>query len=249
MNIIEFISVSKHYSMGEVTVTALDRVDFAVAPGDFVAITGPSGSGKSTMLNLMGCLDTASSGEVRVLGKSVASLTEGQLDTLRSRTFGMIFQSFNLVPVLTALENVGLPLHLQQLSRAEIRERAMDALKAVGLERFSTFKPDQLSGGQRQRVAIARALATRPRLMLADEPTASLDTDNALALVDLMKKLNVEQGVSFVFSTHDERLLRHVKQVVELHDGHLSAAPAAIAGVSAATPKGFANLVLTGARP
>ncbi|MCX7293669.1 ABC transporter ATP-binding protein [Janthinobacterium sp.] len=227
MNIIEFVSVSKHYRMGEVNVTALDKVNFSVAEGDFVAITGPSGSGKSTMLNLMGCLDIPSAGEILVLGKSVASMSESELDSLRSRTFGMIFQSFNLVPVLTAQENVGLPLHLQQLSRGEIRQRAMAALQAVGLERFAGFKPDQLSGGQRQRVAIARALACRPKLMLADEPTASLDTENAMALVDLMKKLNTEQGVSFVFSTHDERLLQHVNQVVELHDGILTGLPAA----------------------
>jgi len=222
MNIIEFISVSKNYRMGEVDVTALDRVNFTVSQGDFVAITGPSGSGKTTMLNLIGCLDTPSAGEIRVLGKSTSLLSEGELDTLRSRTFGMIFQSFNLVPVLTARENVALPLHLHGLSRTEIKARAHEALRSVGLERFANFKPDQMSGGQRQRVAIARALASRPQLMLADEPTASLDTTNALSLVALMKKLNTEHGVSFVFSTHDDRLLSQVDQIVELRDGILT---------------------------
>lgn len=233
MNIIEFVSVSKRYRMGEVDVVALDKVDFIVPEGDFVAITGPSGSGKTTMLNLIGCLDFASEGKILVGGRPVAELAESELDMLRSRTFGMIFQSFNLIPVLTAQENVALPLHLQKLARDEICSRALAALDAVGLGRFAGFKPDQLSGGQRQRVAIARALAARPKLMLADEPTASLDSANAEALVVLMKKLNEDQGVSFVFSTHDERLLRHVRRVVELQDGKLHAVRDGTASVGA----------------
>ena len=233
MNIIEFVSVSKRYRMGEVEVVALDKVDFVVPEGDFVAITGPSGSGKTTMLNLIGCLDFASEGTILVAGRPVADLAESELDMLRSRTFGMIFQSFNLIPVLTAQENVALPLHLQKLPRDEIRSRALAALDAVGLGRFAAFKPDQLSGGQRQRVAIARALVARPKLMLADEPTASLDSANAQALVVLMKKLNEEQGVSFVFSTHDERLLRHVRRIVELQDGKLHASRGGSGGAGA----------------
>ncbi|MNF30305.1 Lipoprotein-releasing system ATP-binding protein LolD [compost metagenome] len=222
MILIEFESVSKHYQLGEIEVTALDSVNFAVRRGDFVAITGPSGSGKTTMLNLIGCLDSPTSGEIRVLGQPVTCLDEKALDTLRSRTYGIIFQSFNLVPVLTALENVALPLHLHPLKSSEIRERALAALCAVGLGRFADFRPDQLSGGQRQRVAVARALVTKPKLILADEPTASLDTASALSLVELMKQLNTEQGVTFVFSTHDQRLLQHVRRVVELRDGSLS---------------------------
>ncbi|MFP5392912.1 MAG: ABC transporter ATP-binding protein [Gammaproteobacteria bacterium] len=221
MNIIEFDSVSKRYRMGTLEVAALKQVDFVVPEGDFVALTGPSGSGKTTMLNLIGCLDDPSEGRILVEGRAVGDLSERELDRLRSRTFGMIFQSFNLVPVLTARENVALPLYLQKLGRAEIEARAEAALKAVGLEPFAGFRPDQLSGGQRQRVAVARALVTRPRLVLADEPTASLDSANAEALVLLMKQLNEEQGVSFVFSTHDERLLRHVPRIVELRDGEL----------------------------
>ncbi|OHX13426.1 ABC transporter ATP-binding protein [Chromobacterium sphagni] len=222
MNLVEFASVTKRYQLGDVEVVALDGVSFAVQPGDFVAITGPSGSGKTTMLNLIGCLDAPSSGEMRVMGKAVSSLDEQALDQLRSRTFGMIFQNFNLIPVLTAEENVALPLHLHGLSRQEMRKRSQDALRAVGLERFAGFRPDQLSGGQRQRVAVARALVTRPQLILADEPTASLDTTNAIALVELMKQLNADHGVTFVFSTHDDRLLQHVRRIVELRDGKLS---------------------------
>ncbi|WP_444943386.1 ABC transporter ATP-binding protein [Microbulbifer sp. ZKSA006] len=222
MNLVEFESVTKRYQLGEVQVTALNSVDFTVQKGDFVAITGPSGSGKTTMLNLIGCLDSATSGEIRVAGQAVSQLSDRQLDTLRSRTYGIIFQNFNLVPVLSALENVMLPLYLHRLSKAEMRRRAQASLAAVNLSRFAGFRPDQLSGGQRQRVAVARALVTEPKLILADEPTASLDTASALSLVELMKQLNREQGVTFVFSTHDQRLLQHVKRVVELRDGHLS---------------------------
>lgn len=222
MNLVQFSSVSKRYTLGETHVTALNDVDFDVRPGDFVAITGPSGSGKTTMLNLIGCLDSPSSGQVSINGETVDSLGESELDRLRSRSFGMIFQNFNLIPVLTALENVSLPLHLHGFKRQQMRERAQEALAAVGLDCYAAFKPDQLSGGQRQRVAVARALVTRPHLILADEPTASLDTANALALIDLMKQLNTERGVTFVFSTHDDRLLRQVSRIVELRDGHLS---------------------------
>jgi len=222
MNLVEFESVTKHYRLGEVEVTALDRVDFAVRKGDFVAITGPSGSGKTTMLNLIGCLDSPTSGEIRIAGQPVSGLDDRALDQLRSRSFGIIFQNFNLVPVLTALENVMLPLYLHRLTKAEMHRRACAALAAVGLTRFADFRPDQLSGGQRQRVAVARALVTEPKLILADEPTASLDTASALSLVELMKQLNAERRMTFVFSTHDQRLLQHVHRVVELRDGQLS---------------------------
>lgn len=234
MNLVEFESVSKSYRLGEVEVTALDSVDFTVQRGDFVALTGPSGSGKTTMLNLIGCLDSPTSGEIRVLGQPVSQLDGRALDTLRSRTYGIIFQNFNLVPVLTALENVMLPLHLHRLSKSDMERRARAALESVGLARFADFRPDQLSGGQRQRVAVARALVTEPKLILADEPTASLDTASALSLVELMKKLNTEQQVTFVFSTHDQRLLEHVSRVVELRDGRLSSTRAAAADSGAA---------------
>lgn len=223
MELIRLKAVTKQYKLGDVEVVALDGIDFTVKSGDFVAITGPSGSGKTTMLNLIGGLDTPTRGTIQVKGESIESLDERSLDVLRSRTFGMVFQHFNLIPVLSAEENVALPLHLHGLTARDIRNRATQALRNVGLERFLTFRPDQLSGGQRQRVAIARALVTEPSLILADEPTASLDTENAMALVELMKLLNRNQGVTFVFSTHDDRLLRHVDQVAELRDGRLVA--------------------------
>jgi putative ABC transport system ATP-binding protein len=241
MKIVEFISVTKRYRLGGIDVTALDRVNLCVQQGDFVAITGPSGSGKTSLLNLIACLDTPTDGEVRVMEQPVRALDERQIDQLRSRSFGMIFQDFHLVPVLTAFENVMLPLHLHRLPRAQMRQRTEEVLHAVGLEGRAGAWPEQLSGGQRQRLAIARALVTRPRLILADEPTASLDTGNALALVALMKQLNEESGVTFVFSTHDERLLRQVKRVLELRDGRLSVARG-VSPVLTRAPAGRAHL-------
>jgi putative ABC transport system ATP-binding protein len=219
--LVELKSVTKTYRLGEVTVNALDDVSLSIDEGAFTALTGPSGSGKTTLLNLIGCLDRPDTGVVLIDGRPTGNLGENQLDHLRSRVAGMIFQSFNLVPVLTARENVELPLHLHPLSRAERAARVDDALASVGLTRWADFQPDRMSGGQRQRVAVARALVMKPRLILADEPTASLDTANAVALVDLMRQLNQEQRVTFLFSTHDDRLLRSVSEVVELRDGRI----------------------------
>jgi putative ABC transport system ATP-binding protein len=218
-NLIELHSVSKHYRLGDVTIPALTDVNLAIEEGEFMAITGPSGSGKTTLLNLIGCLDLPTSGKVLLDGKSVAECSEKELDILRSRTLGMIFQSFNLVPVLTARENIELPLYLHRLSAGEREQRVRHAMASVGIERFADHLPDKLSGGQRQRVGIARALATRPRLILADEPTANLDSVNALAIIDEMRQLNRQQGVTFVFSTHDDRLLGSVDHVVQVCDG------------------------------
>lgn len=238
MTLVELIAVSKVYVMGEVSVTALEGVDLRIDRGDFLALTGPSGSGKTTLLNLIGCLDLPTEGEVRIEGTATSRMRERELDQLRSRTFGMIFQSFNLIPVLTARENVALPLNLQPLSRGEREARVQEALNRVGLENFAGFLPDRLSGGQRQRVAVARALVTRPRLILADEPTASLDSANAFALVGLMRELNREHGVTFVFSTHDDRLLGQVRGVVEMRDGRIVARHAAPRGPSVANAPG-----------
>jgi putative ABC transport system ATP-binding protein len=235
--IVELKSVSKTYRLGEVTVNALENIDLSIESGAFLALTGPSGSGKTTLLNLVACLDVPTHGEVRIDGVATANLSEREMDRLRSRSIGMIFQSFNLVPVLNARENVALPLHLHAMSAAERAQRAADALTAVGLEQFATFIPDRLSGGQRQRVAIARALVTRPRLILADEPTASLDSANAFALVELMRELNQKNGVTFVFSTHDDRLLQNVLQVVELRDGRLAASPTLVHDARRASPR------------
>jgi putative ABC transport system ATP-binding protein len=218
-NLIELHSVSKHYRLGEVTIPALTDVDLAIGEGEFIAITGPSGSGKTTLLNLIGCLDLPTGGKVLLGGKSVAECSEKELDILRSRTLGMIFQSFNLIPVLTARENIELPLYLHRLSASEREQRVRHAMASVGIERFADHLPDKLSGGQRQRVGIARALVTRPRLILADEPTANLDSANALAIIEEMRQLNRQQGVTFVFSTHDDRLLKSVDHVVQVRDG------------------------------
>jgi len=219
--LIELKSVSKHYLLGQVTVPALSAIDLAVEAGEFLAITGPSGSGKTTLLNLVGCLDLPTAGEVLVGGRSTAECSERELDQLRSRTLGMIFQAFNLVPVLTVRENVALPLQLRKLSRRECEQRVGHALESVGIAKFDGQLPDKLSGGQRQRVGIARALVTRPRIILADEPTANLDSANALGIIELMRQLNREQGVTFVFSTHDDRLLKSVDRVVTVRDGRL----------------------------
>lgn len=238
MTLVELVAVSKIYLMGEISVTALECVDLRIDQGEFLALTGPSGSGKTTLLNLIGCLDLPTEGEVRLEGTATSRMRERELDRLRSRTFGMIFQSFNLIPVLTARENVALPLHLQPLSDGEREARVQEALNWVGLESFASFLPDRLSGGQRQRVAVARALVTRPRLILADEPTASLDSANAFALVGLMRELNREHGVTFVFSTHDDRLLGQVQEVVEMRDGRIVARRAAARGSNVANACG-----------
>lgn len=224
MAIVEAVAVTKTYPLGDTTVNALDGVDLTVRQGDFLALTGPSGSGKTTLLNLIGCLDLPTSGDVRIHGVRTTELGEAALDQLRSRTFGMIFQSFNLIPVLNVTENVALPLHLHGTTVSERQERVANAIAAVGLAPFASSLPDRLSGGQRQRVAIARALVTAPRLILADEPTASLDSVNAFALIELMQSLNRDKGVTFVFSTHDDRLLRNVRDIVTLRDGRIVAA-------------------------
>ncbi|WP_027801576.1 ABC transporter ATP-binding protein [Paraburkholderia dilworthii] len=222
MSLVEVKSVTRQFRLGQLSVRALDDVSLQIETGAFAALTGPSGSGKTTLLNLIACLDMPDSGSVLIDGTATSQLSESQLDRLRSRSIGMIFQSFNLVPVLNARENVELPLRLHALSVKERWDRVDEALDAVGLLKFAGQRPDSLSGGQRQRVAIARALAVRPRLVLADEPTASLDSGNAFALVDLMRTLNEAHGVTFLFSTHDDRLLGNVRDVIELRDGRIT---------------------------
>jgi len=183
---------------------------------------GPSGSGKTTLLNIIGCVDTATSGTVRVGGEETTTLSDRKLTHLRLRTIGFIFQTFNLVPVLTALENVEFPLLLQGgLSNSEVREKSRQLLSSVGLSEHEKHKPAELSGGQRQRVAIARALVSGPSLVLADEPTANLDSENGESILQLMQQMNTERGTTFVFSTHDPQVLRYAKTVVHIHDGRL----------------------------
>ncbi len=221
MNILEFHNVKKDYRLGETTVRALRGVDLAVQQGEFAAILGASGSGKTTLLNLAGAIDDPSEGSVIINGKDVSRLSDNEKAELRTKTIGYVFQTFNLVSVLTALENVMLALQIRGGKRSAIREAAKDRLDEVGLADFMHHRPDKLSGGQRQRVAIARALVTKPLLIFADEPTANLDHETASSIIDLMKELNETDKATFIFSTHDQRLIDRVKRVVRLEDGRI----------------------------
>jgi len=210
----------KNYTLGNVVVPALRGVTLDVVEGDFIAIAGPSGSGKTTLLNLIGCVDTPTSGTVEVEGKDTRRLSERQLTTLRLHTIGFIFQSFNLVSVLSVFQNVELPLLLQRrLSGSERAQRVMSLLDRVGIREYANHRPSELSGGQRQRVAIARALVTRPGIVLADEPTANLDSVTGQHILDLMKELNRTEKTTFIFSTHDQRVMAHANAIVRLADG------------------------------
>jgi putative ABC transport system ATP-binding protein len=219
--LLELKNVGKHYRMGQARVPVLSGIDLQIAAGEMLAIGGPSGSGKSTLCNLFGLIDEPSEGEVLFEGQATQNLSDGQCSRLRSRRIGFVFQRFNLLPVLTALENVSLPLHLQSVATAEAKRRAAEFLDLVGLSDFSSHRPDQLSGGQQQRVALARALVTRPGLVIADEPTANLDTNTALDILNHMQNLNEETGTCFVFATHDDRLLTRVARRLKLEDGRI----------------------------
>jgi putative ABC transport system ATP-binding protein len=215
-------NVSKVYQTGEVPVTALKEVTFSISKGAFLAIIGPSGSGKTTLLNLIGCLDKPSGGRLTVVGEDVSSLGKADAALFRGKFIGFIFQSFNLIPVLTAYENVEYPLFMvRNIPAANRRKEVGDLLAAVGMIDQQHKKPDQLSGGQKQRVAIARALVTHPKLVLADEPTANLDHDTAMNILALMKKIREEMGTTFVFSTHDSRIIGQAESIYRLEDGML----------------------------
>ena len=218
---IELCNVSKDYQLGNVLVPALKNVNLTIKKGAFMSIVGPSGSGKSTLLTLVASLDVPSKGELFFNGLSIKKLTSSQLATLRLKSIGIIFQSFNLVPVLHAFENVEYPLLLQNIPRSERRQRVAYLLKAVGLDSRHHHKPDELSGGQRQRVGIARALVTRPSLIIADEPTANLDSHTALSIIELLRRLNKEDGATFIFSTHDNNVVRLTDEVIRLKDGEI----------------------------
>jgi putative ABC transport system ATP-binding protein len=222
-SIVSIQNVVKEYQLGKTVVPALRGVDLEVGEGEFVAIAGPSGSGKTTLLNLIGCVDTASSGMVRVAGRDTKDLNDRQLTELRLKTLGFIFQSFNLVPVLDVFQNVEFPLLLQGgLGTAERASRVGRLLEEVGLAQHSKHRPNELSGGQRQRVAIARALVTRPQIVLADEPTANLDSKTGETIIDLMKEMNRLEKTTFIFSTHDAKVMAHAKAVVRLEDGRIA---------------------------
>jgi putative ABC transport system ATP-binding protein len=212
--------VSKTYRLGSQTVTALADVSLTIHGGEFMAVAGPSGSGKTTLLNLIGCLDVPTSGEIAIDGEPITRLTAGRRADLRARKLGFIFQTFNLIPVLTAWENVEYPLLIHRRG-GEAAERVRRALEQVGLGERARHRPSELSGGQQQRVAIARALVSEPALVLADEPTANLDSATGREIVDLMRRLNRERGTTFVFSTHDPRIMSAADRVVEISDGRL----------------------------
>jgi len=214
--------VTKDYELGRTTVAALRGVSLSVEPGEFMAVAGPSGSGKSTLLNLIGCLDHPTSGRVLIDERDVAALDDNALSDLRARRIGFIFQTFNLIPVLSALENVEFPLLLRG-SKNGGRARALRALDEVGLQDFSHHRPDELSGGQRQRVAVARALVTDPVIVLADEPTANLDSATGEAIISLMLEINRRDGTTFIFSTHDPKVMVHAHRVLRLADGRIQA--------------------------
>ncbi|MGY8640072.1 MAG: ABC transporter ATP-binding protein [Verrucomicrobiales bacterium] len=221
MTVVETQKLQKSYHFGDTEVQALRNVDLTISESEFVAIWGPSGSGKSTLCNLIGLLDDPTSGEITLGDKSAAHLSDAQKSDLRNSTIGFVFQNFNLIPVLSALENVMLPIQIQGVGNAEARERALSLLDEVDLSDRSGHRPQKMSGGQQQRVAIARALVTEPVLVIADEPTANLDTENANLIIDLMRKVNQSRGAAFIFSTHDDRLLDRVDRKVHLQDGEI----------------------------
>ncbi len=219
--VVELRGVHKTYRLGQHVVPALQGIDLAVQRGEMLALTGPSGSGKSTILNLCGLIDQADLGEVWLGGRAVSGLNETARTLLRRDALGFIFQSFNLVPVMTVAENVDYPLFIAGVPAAERRERVAAQLHAVGLQDHAQHRPDALSGGQRQRVAIARALVKRPRLVIADEPTASLDSKTADQVLDLMRERGHAEGAAFVIATHDARLTQRCDRVLALLDGKL----------------------------
>jgi putative ABC transport system ATP-binding protein len=231
MAIISVRDVTKVYLLGKTEVQALRGVTLDVEQGEFLSIAGPSGSGKTTLLNLVGCVDTPTAGTVTVAGKDTSRLSERALTDLRLHQIGFIFQSFNLVQVLSVFQNVEFPLLLQGgLTKGERAARVQALLEAVGIGGYGRHRPSELSGGQRQRVAVARALVTRPALVLADEPTANLDSQTGQNIIDLMRDLNRKDGVTFVFSTHDPKVMAHASAIVRIADGQVAgreAAPAA----------------------
>jgi putative ABC transport system ATP-binding protein len=219
--VIELSGITKLYQLGETGFAALDHVDLTIQENEFLALTGPSGSGKSTMMNILGCLDTPTSGQYRLDGIEVAGLDEDELATVRNQKIGFVFQNFYLMPRMTALENVAQPLIYRGLSPARRREQAELALGRVGLSDRIRHRPNELSGGQRQRVAVARALVGHPELLLADEPTGNLDSRTAREIMDLFTQLHAE-GQTVVVVTHDPGIAAYCKRLVRLHDGHVA---------------------------
>lgn len=223
MEVVKIENVTRSYKVGTVETQALRGVNLSIENGEFTALVGPSGSGKTTLLQLIGCLDQPTGGSVWIDGKDVTRLNRNQRADMRRGHIGFIFQFFALIPTLTAYENVEMPLLLNGHSPKDRRERVMELLNAVDLVDRAKNRPDQLSGGQQQRIAIARALAPKPALILADEPTANLDTENGKQVMQTMEKLNKDTGVTFVFATHDPRVIQYARRVITLRDGMIVA--------------------------
>ncbi len=222
MNIIEIRELKKNYPLGTTTVHALRGIDMNIIEGDFLSIVGPSGSGKTTLLNIIGCIDSASEGSVKIGGVEITSLNDIEVTDMRLNRIGFIFQTFNLIPVLNVVENVEFPLLLmKKFTKAEVRKRADKLIDEVGLTDHAHHRPAELSGGQRQRVAIARALVTNPDIVLADEPTANLDSVTGGQILELMKEMNRIEKTTFIFSTHDENVLRYARDILKIRDGVL----------------------------
>ncbi len=221
MNVIETKNIRRIYHQGEIEVNALNDVTIAFEKGEFTAIIGPSGSGKTTFLNAIGGLDKPTSGEVFINNTDITKLSENELIDFRLQHIGFVFQSYNLIPVLTAKENVEFIMLLQEIPKQEREKRAIQLLTEVGLSSQINRRPNQLSGGQQQRVAVARALASKPKFVLADEPTANLDSTSTSDLLDIMQALNKEEGMTFIFSTHDQRVMDRAKRIITLEDGKI----------------------------
>jgi len=224
MALLELNKVKKIYQQGKIKVPALRGVDLEVEEGEFTTIFGPSGSGKTTLLNMIGCLDTPTEGEISLSGKNVSDLSKKALAMIRRYNIGFVFQAYNLIPVLTAYENVEFAIRLtDHSSESQMKEKVLKILAEVGLKGLESRRPNELSGGEKQRVAIARALVKEPKLVLADEPTANLDSKTAADVVDIMRKMNKELGTTFIFSTHDPAVMKYASRFINLKDGMISA--------------------------
>jgi putative ABC transport system ATP-binding protein len=221
MKIVECVDVCKTYRQGQIEVPALEDISFSIEKGEFVAVAGPSGSGKTTLLNLIGGLDTADVGRIVIDGKSLDQLSATALARLRLQRVGFVFQAYNLIPVLSAVENVEFVMLLQGISARERRQRARAILDEVGLAEKYNRRPAELSGGQQQRVAVARAIVSNPSIVLADEPTANLDSKTGHGLLEMMQHMNTEKNVTFIFSTHDKMVMDYARRLILLHDGRL----------------------------
>jgi len=224
MALLELNKVKKIYQQGKIKVPALRGIDLAVEPGEFTTIFGPSGSGKTTLLNMIGCLDTPTEGEIKLNSDRVSDLSRTKLAMVRRYNIGFIFQAYNLIPVLTAYENVEFAIRLiHHLKEEEMKEKVLNILEAVGLKGLEARRPNELSGGEKQRVAVARALVKEPKIVLADEPTANLDSKTGADVIKIMVKMNQKLGTTFIFSTHDPQIMKYAKRLINLKDGMISA--------------------------